>query len=69
MKYRVIGHVTISVSVVVDAKSPEEARRLALDAPMQSLCNQCASGVDEEWSTSGELDGSVTIPENGVEEA
>jgi hypothetical protein len=69
MKYRVNGEVTISVSVVVDAATPEQARKLALRAPMQTLCGSCSRGEDDEWSTSGELDGDVTIQQNGVEEA
>jgi hypothetical protein len=67
VKYRVIGHVTISVSVVVEAESKAAARKIARDAGMQSFCHSCASGEDDAWSTSGELDGQVTI--QGVEEA
>ncbi len=59
-KYRVTGEVTISVSVVVEAGSVREAKRLALEAPMMSLCHQCASGDADAWSTSGELDGEVS---------
>jgi hypothetical protein len=69
MRYRVTGSVTISVSVVIEAKSPAEARELARQAPMQSLCGQCAGGDDECWSTGGELDGLVSIARGGVEEA
>lgn len=68
MKYRVTGTVTISVSVVVEADSKKEALRLAREAPMQTFCHQCASGEDDAWSTSGELDGAVIIS-RGVEEA
>lgn len=68
MKYRVTGIVTISVSVEVEAPSPTKARTLARAAPMQSLCHQCATGEDGAWSTSGELDGEVTIRRDGVEE-
>lgn len=69
MKYRVTGHVTISVSVVVEAESPSAARQLARHAPMMTFCHQCAVGEDGAWSTSGELDGEVTIRRDGVEEA
>lgn len=69
MKYRVTGYVTISVHVDVEASSPAEARRLAREAPMRSLCHQCATSEDGAWSTSGELDGTVAIRRDGVEEA
>ena len=67
MKYRVIAEVTISMSVVVDAKSKAEAKRLASEAPMMSLCHSCAHGASDEWTTSGELDGEPRI--TAVEEA
>lgn len=69
MKYRVVGTVTISVSVVVEAESPSRARELARQASMQKLCYSCASGERGAWSTSGELDGTVAIRRDGVEEA
>jgi hypothetical protein len=68
MKYRVTGHVTISVRVEVEANSPAKACMIARGAPMQSLCSQCSHGEDGAWSTSGELDGNVVIRRNGVEE-
>lgn len=61
MKYLVTGYITISVSVEVEADSPKAARALARDAPMMTLCGQCAHGCPDEWSTSGELDGEVRI--------
>lgn len=67
MKYRVIGHVTISVSVELEADSPADARKQARQAPMTSFCQMCAAGEDGAWNTSGELDGSITI--SRVEEA
>lgn len=68
MKYRVQGLMTISVFVVVEADSAEEAREKAEDSAVQSLCNGCASPMDEsEWHTSGELDGTPVI--EAVEEA
>lgn len=61
-KYLVTGLVTISVHTFVEASSSEEAREKALDHPMVGLCHQCAGGKDqEEWVTSGELDGEVEI--------
>lgn len=70
MKYTVYGEMTISVHIEVEADSKEEARRIAEDSPIMSLCHQCASGSEnypDEWRTSGELDSEVTITE--VEEA
>ena len=56
-RYFVSGVMTISVHVYVDAETPEEAKKVAEDAPLQGFCHQCARGQDDEWSTSGELDG------------
>lgn len=61
MKYLVIGHMTISVSVEIEAESPADARKQARQAPIMGLCRQCAQGEDRAWSTSGDLDGTVTI--------
>lgn len=61
MKYIVTGVVTISVQVELDADSEAQAREKADDAPMQQLCNYCASGEDGTWSTGGELDGTPQI--------
>lgn len=63
MKYRVVAEITISVSVIVSAKSKAEARKLAAAAPLQSFCWQCSEGNDDEWSISGELDGEPKIIE------
>lgn len=68
MKYFVTGTITISVHVTVEAKSKAEAIRIAHKAPMMTFCHQCANGVEDEWSTSGELDGTVDIRPDGVEE-
>jgi hypothetical protein len=58
--YRVVGSVTISVSTLVRAENEEDAKDIASDRPMMSLCHQCATGEDAvEWVTSGELDGEV----------
>ncbi len=60
-KYKVSGSVTISVYTEVEATSKAEAVRLAQEHPMQSFCHQCSTGSpDEEWTTSGELDGEPT---------
>lgn len=56
-RYRVSAEMTISVSTVVEATSEAKALEAALDVPVQSLCHQCSNGADDEWSTSGELDG------------
>ena len=61
-RYIVNGHVTISISTTVVASSVVAARRKALERGMQSLCHQCATGdPEEEWVTSGELDGEPVI--------
>lgn len=59
--FRVTGQVTISCYVDIAAETEERAKRLAVDAPMQTFCNSCASGDDGAWSTSGELDGTPTV--------
>lgn len=58
-RFRVTGVATISVHTDVDAETPEEAIKIAQGRPMQGLCFQCANteGADDEWRTSGELDG------------
>lgn len=60
-KYRVLGVMTISVHVDVEAKNATEARRIAESAGIMSLCHQCASGEEGAWSTSGELDSEPEI--------
>jgi hypothetical protein len=62
-----MGTVTISVSVIVEAKSKTDALRLAGDAPMMSLCYSCSRGEDGTWCTSGELDGEAAIDRDRVE--
>lgn len=59
-KYRVTALVTISMNTEVEADNPQEACDLAEERATQGLCYQCANGrgIDEEWRTSGELDGS-----------
>jgi hypothetical protein len=57
-RYNVSGQITISMHTEVMASSPEEARKIAEERSIMSLCHQCASGEPaEEWVTSGELDG------------
>ena len=58
-KFRVVGLVTISMSTLVEAATEAEAIEIANDRTIMSLCHQCASGEDDdqEWVTSGELDG------------
>lgn len=61
-KFIVTGEVTISVHTVVEAKNEKEARVIATGRVVQGLCHQCADSrsADEEWRTSGELDGEPT---------
>lgn len=57
-RYSVGGVLAVSIYTEVVASSPEEARELAMQRGILSLCHQCASGEpDVEWVTSGELDG------------
>lgn len=57
-KFTVGAMVTISLYTEVEADSPEQARELAENQQMPSLCHQCAGGEPEEqWCTSGEFDG------------
>lgn len=57
-KFRVCGVITISVYTEVEAETPEEARKLAEEQPVMTLCHYCVSGEpDREWVTNGELDG------------
>lgn len=58
-RWLVTGEATISIHIIVEAKTAKEARELADDRGMPGLCHQCASeeGNTEEWRTSGELDG------------
>lgn len=60
-RYEVQGTMTISVFVRVFANSEEEAREKAEEASVMQLCHQCADGSADEWSTSGELDGTPEI--------
>lgn len=65
MRYRIKALLTISVSTDVEADSIEEAREIAADRPIIDLCHQCSVGdADEQWVTSGELDGSPQISED-----
>ena len=60
MKYQIVVEAKISLSVTVEADDVAGAVAKAHDAPIMSLCHQCARGEPDEWSTSGELDGSVS---------
>jgi len=62
MKYRVHGHITISVMVDVEAENDDEAREKANEAGVATLCNGCATnnGSTEEWCAE-ELDGEPTV--------
>lgn len=68
-RYSVGGTLTISVHTEVVARTPEEARELAAEHGIMSLCHSCASGSpSEEWVTSGELDGDMPNPYDGETE-
>ncbi len=60
-KYIITTPITISLHTIVEADSAEEAKDIAFARSVQSLCHQCAGSRndedEEEWRTSGELDG------------
>ena len=57
-KYIVSATVTISIQTEVIADTEEAALEQAYGRPMMSFCHQCTHGYPEdEWITSGELDG------------
>lgn len=66
----VSGLITISVSTRVEAECEEEAVGLATERSIMGLCHRCAGseGDDEEWRTSGELDGEVDYESIGAKE-
>ena len=59
--WMVTGAIKISVTTRVLAESEEEAVGTAADRSIMGLCHRCAGseGDDQEWRTSGELDGEV----------
>lgn len=60
-RYRVSALMTISVSTIVDAESPDAAIAEARNRSPVGLCHGCATGEPtEQWVTSGELDGEPT---------
>jgi len=67
MKYRVTTNMTISVSTVVEADSPEEAKAKAMDHDVQSLPHD-ASDPEKVWCHSGQLDGDLDNNSLTVEE-
>jgi hypothetical protein len=60
-RYRISGQVTISIYTDVEADSPDAAIEEAEGRAMKRLCWSCGDsrGSDEEWVTSGELDGTA----------
>ena len=68
-RYSVGGLITISVYTEVVAASPEEARELASQRGIMSLCYQCSNSEPEcKWVTSGELDCDTPSPYDGAAE-
>lgn len=74
-KYIVNGLVTISVNMLVEADSIEDAKEQAEgNGSMMRLCWECAEGASghrngyhwNEWRTSGDLDGEPEV--QGVED-
>lgn len=64
-KYRVVGVTSVTLVTEVEAASYDEARELAEDRGVLTLCHQCSDGrnIYREWVTSGELDGEPEIIE------
>ena len=59
-RFSISANITITVFTEVDATSEKEARELALDRSVQTLCHQCSGGdASQEWSLTGDLDGEV----------
>ncbi len=57
-EFVVVANVTISVHTRIRARSAAAAIEEASGRGMPTLCHQCAGGnPDEDWCTSGELDG------------
>lgn len=67
-KYTLVAEVTVSVSTEVEADTLEAALLAACEHPMQSFCNQCDRGLDDEWGLGGELDGTPRIVEAHVDD-
>lgn len=67
-EFELVGEVTISVHTNVRAKSLKEAIKIAEGRALTSIKNTWEDDPDEEWCTSGELDGTVTIIEVDGEE-
>lgn len=60
MKFRVVGQITISMHTDVEADDAEQAGTIAEGRGVMGLCYHCSRGEpDEEWITSGELDGEI----------
>ena len=57
MKYCFVVQTVISMHIDVEANDLDSAVEKAQDSSVMSLCHQCASSHEGEWSTSGELDG------------
>jgi hypothetical protein len=57
--YLITGELTISVCTEVRAESLAQAKRIAANRSAMTLCHRCSGDehVNEEWVTSGELDG------------
>lgn len=68
-RYIVNARVTISMLTHVDANSKSEAIEIAQERPVMTLCHCCggSDGIDEQWVTSGELDGEPTKPKARAE--
>lgn len=57
MKYEALATVTISICATVEADSLKEATGKVEDLGMRTFCFGCSEESDEDWTTTGELDG------------
>ncbi|MBI5270661.1 MAG: hypothetical protein HY856_13400 [Burkholderiales bacterium] len=61
MKYSVAGHMTVSCYTIVEADSPEEAKRIAEDRAVATLCYRpFCDEEDESWHFESDGEPSVT---------
>lgn len=60
-KWTVTGHVTISVTTVVEAKSEAMARRIANTRQLSTVHVPSDADENSEWVSGEELDGEVSV--------
>lgn len=58
-RYHMTSEVTISLNTVVEARSKSEALKIAKERKLVDLRATWQDDPEEEWCTSGELDGEL----------